>query len=78
MRLFRPSDEACLKSSWITGLITPFAGAPVLIAPHQHRERRGLRPPVPDLSAEVDDFDDVLECTKAAGYAIEYGPQQET
>jgi catechol 2,3-dioxygenase-like lactoylglutathione lyase family enzyme len=32
---------------------------------------------VPDLSIEVDDLDQVLERTQAAGFAIEYGPVDE-
>jgi len=41
------------------------------------RQAQGSGTPVPDLSIEVDDLDEVLQRAKAAGFAIEYGPQQE-
>ncbi len=34
----------------------------------------GSGAPVPDLSIEVDDFNDVLQRARTAGVAIEYGP----
>jgi catechol 2,3-dioxygenase-like lactoylglutathione lyase family enzyme len=37
----------------------------------------GSGTPVPDLSVEVDDLDDVLERARAGGFAIEYGPADE-
>ncbi|TWF56432.1 VOC family protein [Neorhizobium alkalisoli] len=37
----------------------------------------GSGTPVPDLSLEVDNFDDVVERVKSAGLAIEYGPTAE-
>lgn len=37
----------------------------------------GSGTPVPDISVEVDDLDDVLERAKAAGFAVEYGPVEE-
>jgi catechol 2,3-dioxygenase-like lactoylglutathione lyase family enzyme len=37
----------------------------------------GSGTPVPDLSVEVDDLEDVLERAKAGGFAIEYGPAEE-
>ncbi|CDX26018.1 Glyoxalase/bleomycin resistance protein/dioxygenase [Mesorhizobium sp. ORS 3324] len=37
----------------------------------------GSGTPVPDLSIEVDDVDDVLERMRKAGFAIEYGPADE-
>lgn len=33
--------------------------------------------PVPDISVEVDDFDQVLEAMRQAGITIEYGPVDE-
>ena len=37
----------------------------------------GSGTPVPDLSIEVDDLDDVLAAMRAAGHAIVYGPATE-
>lgn len=37
----------------------------------------GSGTPVPDLSIEVDDLDEVLERMQKAGIAIEYGPASE-
>jgi len=37
----------------------------------------GSGTPVPDLSIEVDDLDDVLERAVAAGFPVEYGPTTE-
>lgn len=60
------------------GWIRTFAGAPVLSAPQiSIASEGGSGTPVPDLSIEVDDLDDVLARAKAAGHAIEYGPRQE-
>jgi catechol 2,3-dioxygenase-like lactoylglutathione lyase family enzyme len=37
----------------------------------------GSGTPVPDLSIEVDDLDEVYQRAVAAGFAIEYGPKRE-
>ena len=37
----------------------------------------GSDTPVPDISIEVDNLDEVLEAMRAAGQPIEYGPQNE-
>jgi catechol 2,3-dioxygenase-like lactoylglutathione lyase family enzyme len=37
----------------------------------------GSGTPVPDISVEVDDLDEVYQRAAAAGLAIEYGPAQE-
>lgn len=37
----------------------------------------GSGTPVPDLSIEVDDLDEVLRRIKTAGFPIEYGPVEE-
>jgi catechol 2,3-dioxygenase-like lactoylglutathione lyase family enzyme len=37
----------------------------------------GSGTPVPDLSIEVDDLDDVYRRAVAAGFSIEYGPKRE-
>jgi len=60
------------------GWIMTFAASPVPIAPQiSIASEGGSGTPVPDLSIEVDDLDDVLRRAKAAGHVIEYGPQQE-
>jgi catechol 2,3-dioxygenase-like lactoylglutathione lyase family enzyme len=60
------------------GWITTFASAAVSTAPQiSFASEGGSGTPVPDLSIEVDDLDEVLARAKAAGHAIEYGPQQE-
>ena len=43
----------------------------------QLRQRRGSGTPVPDLSIEVDNLQDVLQRMRAAGIALEYGPADE-
>ena len=37
----------------------------------------GSGTPVPDLSIEVDDFHEVYERARTAGFAVEYGPVKE-
>jgi len=37
----------------------------------------GSGTPIPDLSIEVENVDDILEKVKAAGFPIEYGPVDE-
>jgi catechol 2,3-dioxygenase-like lactoylglutathione lyase family enzyme len=60
------------------GWIITFAAVPFLVAPQiSIASEGGSGTQVPDLSIEVDDLDDVLDRAKAAGHAIEYGPQQE-
>ena len=69
-----PGLKVVMDQGWIVTL----AGAPVPIAPQLSiASEGGSGAPVPDLSIEVDDLDDVLRRAKAAGYAIEFGPQQE-
>jgi catechol 2,3-dioxygenase-like lactoylglutathione lyase family enzyme len=66
--------EAVMDQGWIM----TFAAPPVLTGPQISFAREGgSGTPVPDLSIEVDDLDEVLQRAKAAGFAIEYGPQQE-
>ncbi|MGI3903540.1 MAG: VOC family protein [Janthinobacterium lividum] len=60
------------------GWIMTFASSPVSIAPQiSFASEGGSGTPVPDLSIEVDDFDEVLARAKAKGHSIIYGPQQE-
>lgn len=79
-------DVACAFYGGVLGLevvmdhgwIMTFAATPAVIAPQiSIASEGGSGTPVPDLSIEVDDLDDVLGRAKAAGHAIEYGPQQE-
>lgn len=66
--------EAVMDQGWIM----TFAAPSVLTGPQISFAREGgSGTPVPDLSIEVDDLDEVLQRAKAAGFAIEYGPQQE-
>ncbi|MHC5653452.1 VOC family protein [Stappia sp.] len=60
------------------GWIMTFAAPPALGAPQiSIASEGGSGTPVPDLSIEVDDFEDVLQRARAAGLAVEYGPRQE-
>lgn len=60
------------------GWIVTFAAASVAMTPQIGiASEGGSGTPVPTLSIEVDDLDDVLRRVKAAGHDIEYGPQQE-
>jgi catechol 2,3-dioxygenase-like lactoylglutathione lyase family enzyme len=60
------------------GWIMTFGAPPVLTAPQiSIASEGGSGTPVPALSIEVDDLDEVLGRVKAAGQPIEYGPQQE-
>ncbi len=79
-------DAACAFYREVLGLevvmdlgwIMTFAAAPVLMAPQiSIASEGGSGAPVPDLSIEVDDLDDVLARAREAGHSIEYGPQQE-
>ena len=66
--------EAVMNLGWIVTFAAPevLAGPQVSIA-----SEGGSGTPVPDLSIEVDDLDEVLQRAEAAGLPIEYGPQQE-
>src|SRR6266536_1873632 len=58
---------------WIATFESPSRMAPqVSIA-----SEGGSGTPVPDLSVEVDDFDEALRRVRDAGLAIEYGPTRE-
>lgn len=60
------------------GWITTFTAPPGLVAPQVSiASEGGSGTPVPDLSIEVDNLDDVLGRARAAGLTIEYGPQHE-
>ncbi len=66
--------EAVMDHGWIVTFAAPQAQAmpQVSIA-----SEGGSGTPVPDLSIEVDDLDEVLQRAEAAGLTIEYGPQHE-
>jgi catechol 2,3-dioxygenase-like lactoylglutathione lyase family enzyme len=60
------------------GWIATFAAPEVLTGPQVSiASAGGSGTAVPDLSIEVDDFDQVLKRVEAAGMAIEYGPQKD-
>jgi len=60
------------------GWIMTFASTPVVMAPQiSIASEGGSGTPVPDLSIEVDDLDDVLARARSAGLKIDYGPRQE-
>ena len=60
------------------GWVMTFAAVPVLAAPQiSIASEGGSGTSVPDISIEVDDFEDVLQRALAAGYPVEYGPRQE-
>ncbi|KAA0077002.1 VOC family protein [Tardiphaga sp. P9-11] len=60
------------------GWIVTFAAPESLTAPQVSiASEGGSGTAVPDLSIEVDDFEEVLKRVEAAGMAIEYGPREE-
>jgi catechol 2,3-dioxygenase-like lactoylglutathione lyase family enzyme len=60
------------------GWIVTFAAADALAAPQiSVASEGGSGAPVPDLSVEVDDLEDVLDRATAAGFSVEYGPTDE-
>jgi catechol 2,3-dioxygenase-like lactoylglutathione lyase family enzyme len=65
--------EVVMDHGWIISFATSAATTPqVSIA-----REGGSGTPVPDLSIEVDDLDDVLVRVRCAGLPIEYGPVTE-
>lgn len=59
------------------GWIVTFAGEGTATPQVSVASEGGSGTPVPDLSIEVDDLDDVLARAKGAGLPIEYGPVDE-
>ena len=60
------------------GWIITFAAQDANAAPQiSIASEGGSGTPVPDISVEVDDVDEVYQRTAAAGLPIEYGPAQE-
>ena len=67
--------DLVMDHGWILTFAAPAASAPPQVSVALEG---GSGTPVPDLSVEVDDLDDVLERAKAAGFAVEYGPADES
>ncbi|MDX3904525.1 MAG: VOC family protein [Pigmentiphaga sp.] len=59
------------------GWITTFASAEKAVAQVAFASEGGNGTPVPDLSVEVDNLDEVYANMMAAGVPIEYGPASE-
>jgi catechol 2,3-dioxygenase-like lactoylglutathione lyase family enzyme len=65
--------DVAMDFGWIiTFMSDANAAAQVTVA-----SEGGSGTPVPDLSIEVDDLDDVLDRVSKAGFQIEYGPASE-
>lgn len=66
--------EAVMDHGWIVTFAAPERAARPQVS---FASEGGSGTPVPDLSVEVDDFDEVLARVRAAGLTIDYGPQRE-
>jgi catechol 2,3-dioxygenase-like lactoylglutathione lyase family enzyme len=62
--------EIVMDLGWIMTFASPATTRPQISVATQG----GSAAPVPDISVEIDDFDDVLHWMREAGYAIVYGP----
>lgn len=62
-----------MDHGWIMTFAADTSAAPQISVASQG----GSGTPVPDLSIEVDDLDDVHQRALAAGFSIEYGPTHE-
>ncbi|HEY4044662.1 MAG TPA: VOC family protein [Rhodopila sp.] len=58
---------------WITTFAADGSAAPQISVATEG----GSGTPVPDLSIQVDNFDEVYQRVRSAGYAVEYGPVKE-
>jgi|SRR5215813_5054312 len=65
--------EVAMDHGWIVTFASPAQMAPQLSAATEG----GSGTPVPDISIEVDDLDEVERRVRRAGLAIEYGPTSE-
>ena len=65
--------EAVMDHGWIVTLASAGSAAPQI----SFATEGGSGTPVPDLSIEVDDVDDVHRRIDGSGVAIEYGPANE-
>ena len=65
--------QVVMDMGWIVTLAADAVAPPQL----SFASSGGSGAPVPDLSIEVDDWDDVLRRARAAGLALEYGPVSE-
>ncbi len=71
-------DILGLEVAMDQGWIVTFAAPAVESRPQVSIAREGgSGTPVPDLSIEVDDLDEVLRRVEAAGLPVEYGPADE-
>ncbi|MCR8713072.1 VOC family protein [Stenotrophomonas indicatrix] len=59
------------------GWIVTYGGQGAALAQLSVASEGGSGAPVPDLSIEVDDLDEVLERLRQADIALEYGPTEE-
>jgi catechol 2,3-dioxygenase-like lactoylglutathione lyase family enzyme len=66
--------EVVMDLGWIVTFAAPGAQAPPQISV---ASEGGSGTPVPDISVEVDDLDEVHRRVVAAGLPIEYGPERE-
>jgi catechol 2,3-dioxygenase-like lactoylglutathione lyase family enzyme len=62
-----------MDHGWIMTFAADSSAAPQISIANEG----GSGTPVPDLSIEVDDLDEVYQRAVAAGFAIEYGPKRE-
>jgi catechol 2,3-dioxygenase-like lactoylglutathione lyase family enzyme len=62
-----------MDQGWIVTFAADTSAAPQISVATEG----GSATPVPDLSIEVDDLDDVHQRALAAGFSIEYGPARE-
>jgi len=65
--------EVVMDHGWIVSFATDIATTPQV----SFAREGGSGTPVPDLSIEVDDLDDVLARVRRAGLPTEYGPATE-
>ncbi len=65
--------EPVMNLGWIATYASPGQAAPQISIASEG----GSGTAVPDLSIEVDNFEEVLRRLRAAGIAIEYGPVEE-
>jgi catechol 2,3-dioxygenase-like lactoylglutathione lyase family enzyme len=66
--------DVVMDHGWIVTFGAPAIGSKPQVS---FASEGGSGTPVPDLSVEVDDLDEVLRKAEEAGLPIEYGPQDE-
>jgi catechol 2,3-dioxygenase-like lactoylglutathione lyase family enzyme len=65
--------DVAMDMGWIVTFVADASTTPQLSVASEG----GSGTAVPDLSIEVDDFDDVYRRARAGGFAVEYGPVTE-